>query len=79
MKNAETLFQTVFDRASKGTNAAWKKFLYGSSVGMVGLVLSFTLLQLKNLLMLIIGFLSRVWCCTTKETTQRLRTSSREQ
>lgn len=35
MKNAETLFQSVFDRASKGTNAAWKKFLYGSSVGMV--------------------------------------------
>ena len=35
MKNAETLFQSVYDRASKGTNAAWKKFLFGSSVGMV--------------------------------------------
>lgn len=34
LKNAETVFRTAFERASKGT-AAFKHFLFGASVGMV--------------------------------------------
>lgn len=35
MKQAETQFQTVYERASKGANTAWRKFLHAASVGMV--------------------------------------------